>query len=104
MSLDSLVSGGKDVGRGAGSLFGGTSGKRRSVAILGGSSAPGVTDAAGITKPPELKTPPVPTLDEARRQRQETDRIRRRRGVLANIAAGNNAAAPTLGTRTALGA
>jgi hypothetical protein len=48
------------------------------------------------------KTPKPPTVDEARVQRQETDRIRRRRGTLANIQAGD-AAAPTVGTKVLLG-
>lgn len=45
----------------------------------------------------------APTIDEARIQRQETDRIRRRRGTLANIQAGE-AAPATVGTRALLGA
>lgn len=57
----------------------------------------------GAMTPGEVKTPKVPTIDEARQQRQETDRIRRRRGVLGNIYAGEKAAAPTLGVRTTLG-
>lgn len=77
---------------------------RKGVAILGGTSAPAATDAVGLTKLPEIKTPGAPTIDEARRERQETDRIRRRRGVLANIAAGSSSAAPTVGTRALLGA
>lgn len=93
MSLDTLAGGANS-----------SKSTRKGIAILGGTSAPAATDAVGLTKLPEIKTPPVPTIDEARRERQETDRIRRRRGVLANISAGNNAAAPTLGTRTALGA
>lgn len=46
--------------------------------------------------------PKPPTIDEARMQRQETDRIRRRRGTLANIQAGESAPA-TVGTRVLLG-
>jgi hypothetical protein len=52
-------------------------------------------------KPP--KAPGVPTIDAARQERQETDRIRRRRGALANIAAGESSA-PTVGSRVLLGA
>lgn len=48
-------------------------------------------------KPP---TPaPVPQFDDAQKKIQESDRLRRRRGALANIHAGN-AAAPTVGKAT----
>lgn len=44
-----------------------------------------------------------PNLDDAQRNQVESDRIRRRRGVLANIYGGANASAPTVGTKTLLG-
>jgi hypothetical protein len=43
--------------------------------------------------------PAAPTIDEATRSRQDTDRLRRRRGVYANIFAGA-AAAPSVGKPT----
>jgi DNA-binding IclR family transcriptional regulator len=52
------------------------------------------------TKTP--KPPKPPTLDSASQARQESDRIRRRRGALANVSAGE-AAAPSIGTRALLG-
>lgn len=49
-------------------------------------------------------TPAEPTVDEAVKNRDELDRIRRRRGVLATIAGGQSASAtPTVGTKTLLG-
>lgn len=50
-------------------------------------------------------TPAAPTLDDAARNRDELDRIRRRRGVLANVFAGSSesAAAATVGTKALLG-
>lgn len=48
-------------------------------------------------KPP--KPPAVPQFDEASQRIQESDRLRRRRGALANIFAGN-AGAPTVGKAT----
>lgn len=48
-------------------------------------------------KPPPA--PPVPQLDEANQRIAESDRLRRRRGALANIYAGN-AAAPSVGRPT----
>jgi hypothetical protein len=44
-----------------------------------------------------------PNLDEAQRTQVEADRLRRRRGVLANIYAGPNAASPNVGTKVLLG-
>jgi hypothetical protein len=49
-----------------------------------------------------LKPPPVPqtpTIDEAASRLAQDDRLKRRRGALANIFAGN-AAAPTVGKPT----
>lgn len=36
-------------------------------------------------KLPQIDMPKVPTIDEAQRERSGADRLRRRRGVLANI-------------------
>lgn len=57
----------------------------------------------GESLAPDIKTPDVPsppTVDEAARTRQSTDRLRRRKGVLANIFAGGTAAAPSVGKST----
>lgn len=49
---------------------------------------------------PKVEQPPgAPQIDEASMAVQETDRLRRRRGVYANIFAGNSAA-PTVGKQT----
>lgn len=75
--------------------------------LLSGGILPPVTsratsDALGITKPEVPEVPGVPTLDQAMVERQESDRIRKRRGVLANVFAGNSAA-PSVGTKTLMG-
>lgn len=44
-----------------------------------------------------------PNLDAAQRTQAEADRVRRRRGVLANIYGGANASTPNVGTKTLLG-
>lgn len=45
----------------------------------------------------------VPTLDQARANKQEADRINRRRGVLGNIFGGTGSTAPTVASKTLLG-
>lgn len=67
---------------------------------LGGSTDAITKVVSGSKKKKELATP---TIDDARKERQETDRIRRRRGVLANVSAGEQGA-PAVGTRQLLGA
>ena len=58
----------------------------------------------GKDKSPTVQTPAAPTLDDARSRRDEADRIRRRRGVLANIVGGSTASStPTVATKTLLG-
>jgi len=47
-----------------------------------------------------LKAPGAPTIDEAAKDQQALDRIRRRRGVLANIYAGNTSSTPQVGNTT----
>lgn len=62
------------------------------------------TEGVGQPKQPAApEIPSPPTTDDALKNQQESDRIRKRRGVLANIFAGSNAAAPTVGTKTLLG-
>lgn len=48
-------------------------------------------------------TPGVPTIDQARLAAQESDRLRRRRGVLANIFGGGRGSQPTVNVKTLLG-
>lgn len=48
-------------------------------------------------------TASVPTMDDARRSQSEADRVRRRRGVLANIFGGASNAQPSVGTKQLLG-
>lgn len=43
------------------------------------------------------------TLDDARSAQIESDRLRRRQGVLANIYAGNTPSTPTVGAKQLLG-
>lgn len=52
-------------------------------------------------KPPAPPKPP--TVDTARQQVQEADRIQRRRGVLANIFAGSTATGTSTVGKTTLG-
>jgi len=47
--------------------------------------------------------PGIPTIDEAAQNRQVADRIRRRRGVMANIYGGALRSAPSAGTKAVLG-
>ena len=54
-------------------------------------------------KAPDINIPGVPTIDEAKQNRDEVDRIRRRKGVLANVFGGAGNASPTVGTATLLG-
>lgn len=55
--------------------------------------------AADKLTPKMPKAPQVPQVDTAQQMIQETDRLKRRKGVMANIYAGN-AAAPTTGKQT----
>lgn len=50
---------------------------------------------------PEL--PGAPTIDDAVKSRQDQERLRRRRGVLANIYGGASGGRPTVGTASLLG-
>lgn len=50
-----------------------------------------------------MKPRRAPNIDDASMRQQETDRLQRRRGVLANIYGGNNAAAPTVAVKQLLG-
>jgi hypothetical protein len=99
MSLETLTPGlkPKPTGRGFGAH------------VLSGGILPPITsratsDALGITKPDVPQIPGTPTIDDARVQRQESDRIRRRKGALANIFGGASASAtPAVGTKVLLG-
>jgi hypothetical protein len=51
-------------------------------------------------KMPDVEIPAAPTIDDAQRNRDQQDRLRRRRGVLANIYAGGGA---TTGSSSTLG-
>lgn len=53
--------------------------------------------AASLKPPP---APAAPTIDQAQQSIDESDRLRRRRGVYANIFAGGGAAAPAVGKAT----
>lgn len=68
---------------------------------FGGKFEPSVQIAKGIMPdlPAVPETPAAPTIDEATRTRQDSDRLRRRRGVYANIFAGS-AASPSVGKPT----
>lgn len=60
------------------------------------------SDALGLTKPEIPEVPGVPTIDDAKIQQQESDRIRKRKGLLANVFAGNTSA-PSVGTKSLMG-
>lgn len=99
MSLDTLLPGSKPK----------VTGKGIGASLLSGGILPPVTsrttsDALGITKPDVPKVPGVPTIDDARMRQQESDRIRRRKGALANIFGGASSAPAVVGTRALLGA
>lgn len=100
MSLDTLAPGAKPKvttkGIGASLLSGG---------LLPPITSRTTSDALGITKPDIPKVPQPPTIDAAKQNQQESDRIRRRRGVFANIFGGaSSASGPAVGTRVLMGA
>jgi hypothetical protein len=66
-------------------------------------SSRSTSDSLGITDPKVPKVPVVPTIDTARENQQESDRIRRRKGVFANIFGGARASSPTVGTAALTG-
>lgn len=98
MSLDTLLPGAKPSfskkGFGAHLLSGG---------LLPPVTSRSTSDALGITKPKVPKVPGTPTIDDTVDNRQESDRIRKRRGIFANIFGGNSAAPATVGTRSLTG-
>lgn len=62
--------------------------------------------AAKASKPSDPPAPPEPaTIDDAKQNRDVLDRIRRRRGALANIFGGasSTAASPSVGVKTLTG-
>lgn len=74
--------------------------------IKGSKAILGIEKATvGLKSTPDVpQQPGVPQLDTAKQNLNEYDRIRRRRGVLANIFAGSSTeAAPTVGVKTLLG-
>lgn len=77
----------------------------RKIKPFSGKFEPSVQIAKGIIPDaPEIPDPvAAPTIDDAVRSRQDQDRLRRRRGVLANIYGGAGGGKPTVGTATLLG-
>jgi len=72
--------------------------------VLGAVGTAATVKAASKSGGSAQVTPPPPTIDEANKNRDITDRLRRRRGVLANIFGGATASsAPAVGTKTLLG-
>ena len=57
----------------------------------------------GQTRAEKIKVPKAPTIDEAAKNRDEFDRIRRRRGILATIFSNNASSTPAVATTTLLG-
>jgi hypothetical protein len=55
------------------------------------------------SKKPKVQTPSAPTIDDAAQREQEADRVRRRRGVLANIFGGSGSGAGPTVAKTTLG-
>lgn len=51
----------------------------------------------------DIKLPKAPTIDEASKNRDEFDRIRRRRGILATIFSNNASSTPAVATQQLLG-
>ncbi len=63
-----------------------------------------VRDPLGIFAAPEQITiPGAPTIDDAAKNRDEFDRIRRRRGILASIFSNNASSTPAVATTALLG-
>lgn len=56
----------------------------------------------GLDSPKMPEQPQVPQIDDANKNLNEADRIRKRRGVLANIFAGSSTGG-TVGTKQLLG-
>lgn len=62
-----------------------------------------ISKQVGLEKPKKPTIPGVPTIDTAAKNIQESDRIRRRKGVLATVFGGASATAPTTASKTLLG-
>lgn len=56
--------------------------------------------AGGLAPAPPPPAPLVPTIDDANQRIAQSDRLRKRQGALANIYAGSNGAAPSVGKAT----
>lgn len=57
----------------------------------------------GLVPPKTPELPKPPTIDEARQNQDEFDRLRRRRGVLSNIFTSGSGGSATVGTKSLLG-
>lgn len=62
-----------------------------------------LADPLGLFTAKDIKVPGAPTIDEAAKNRDEFDRIRRRRGILATIFSNNASSTPAVATTTLLG-
>ncbi len=60
-------------------------------------------DPGGLFSAKDIKLPKAPTIDEAGKSRDEFDRIRRRRGILATIFSKNASSTPAVATQQLLG-
>jgi hypothetical protein len=73
---------------------------------IGAKAGKALNKATGLSKGgggEVQEEPGVPLIDTAMRQREMADRLRRRRGILANIYGGGNSATPSVGTKTLTG-
>lgn len=59
-----------------------------------------VKNALGLKAPQLPEIPGVPTIDQAAQSQQYSDRILRRRGILATIFGGSSASQPNVGRST----
>lgn len=62
-----------------------------------------ISGAKTLEGPKVPDVPGAPTIDDATKNRQEQDRLRRRRGVLANLYGGASSQSSGAGTKTLLG-
>ena len=62
-----------------------------------------LADPLGLFTSKDIQLPKAPTIDEASKNRDEFDRIRRRRGILATIFSNNASSTPAVATQQLLG-
>ena len=62
-----------------------------------------LADPLGLFTSKDIQLPKAPTIDEAGKNRDEFDRIRRRRGILATIFSNNASSTPAVATQQLLG-